>query len=62
MNFKDQLDAIFVEESQIPQEFLLPEQIIQREYLSNGEMKQWDGELSEVSSPVCRCQRNCCFN
>jgi glyceraldehyde-3-phosphate dehydrogenase (NADP+) len=47
------LESIFVEESQIPQEFLLPEQIIQREYLSNGEMKKWDGEVSEVSSPVC---------
>jgi len=53
MGFKDELDAIFVEENQIPSEFLLPDQIIQREYLSNGEMKKWDGELSEVSSPVC---------
>ncbi len=53
MNFKDELDAIFIEENQIPSEFLLPEQIIQREYLSNGEMKKWDGEMSEVSSPVC---------
>lgn len=53
MDFKDQLDHIFVEESQIPPEYNLPEQIIQREYLSNGEMKTWDGELSEVSSPVC---------
>ncbi|RYE11508.1 MAG: NADP-dependent glyceraldehyde-3-phosphate dehydrogenase [Sphingobacteriaceae bacterium] len=47
------LEAIFVEENQIPAEYLLPEQIIQREYLSNGEMKKWDGEMSEVSSPVC---------
>jgi len=47
------LEAIFVEESQIPPEFLLPGQLIQREYLSNGEMKKWDGEMSEVSSPVC---------
>ncbi len=53
MVFKDQLEAIFVEESQIPSGFLLSEQIIQREYLSNGEMKKWDGEVSEVSSPVC---------
>ncbi|RYE05246.1 MAG: NADP-dependent glyceraldehyde-3-phosphate dehydrogenase, partial [Sphingobacteriaceae bacterium] len=53
MDFKTQLENIFVEENQIPQEYNLPEQIIQREYLCNGEMKQWDGELSEVSSPVC---------
>lgn len=53
MDFKNQLKNIFVEENQIPAEYNLPEQIIQREYLCNGEMKQWDGELSEVSSPVC---------
>ena len=53
MDFKTQLENIFVEENQVPPEYNLPEQIIQREYLCNGEMKQWDGELSEVSSPVC---------
>ncbi|WP_419802067.1 NADP-dependent glyceraldehyde-3-phosphate dehydrogenase [Mucilaginibacter sp.] len=53
MDFKNQLESIFVEENQVPPEYNLPEQIIQREYLCNGEMKQWDGELSEVSSPVC---------
>lgn len=53
MSFKDQLNSIFVEENQVPAEFLFSEQVIQREYLSNGEMKKWDGELSEVSSPVC---------
>lgn len=53
MDFKNQLESIFVEESQVPPEYNLPGQIIQREYLCNGEMKTWDGELSEVSSPVC---------
>ncbi|MGI4749034.1 MAG: NADP-dependent glyceraldehyde-3-phosphate dehydrogenase [Janthinobacterium lividum] len=53
MDFKNQLENIFVEENQIPPEYNLPEQIIQREYLCNGEMKKWDGELSEVSSPIC---------
>ncbi|MGI4727582.1 MAG: NADP-dependent glyceraldehyde-3-phosphate dehydrogenase [Janthinobacterium lividum] len=53
MDFKDQLNQIFVEENQIPAEYNLPEQIIQREYLCNGEMKTWEGELSEVSSPIC---------
>lgn len=53
MSFKDQLNSIFVEEHQIPPEFLLPGQVIQREYLSNGEMKKWDGQVIEVSSPVC---------
>ncbi|WP_207428545.1 NADP-dependent glyceraldehyde-3-phosphate dehydrogenase [Pedobacter sp. SYSU D00535] len=46
------LQSIFVEESQIPTEFLL-EEVHQKEYLSNGEMKKWDGETHPVYSPVC---------
>ncbi|CAM3696335.1 NADP-dependent glyceraldehyde-3-phosphate dehydrogenase [Mucilaginibacter galii] len=52
MSFKDELNGLFVEESQIPEEYRI-EPIHQREYLSNGEMKQWDGEVSEVYSPIC---------
>jgi acyl-CoA reductase-like NAD-dependent aldehyde dehydrogenase len=52
MSFKDELNSIFVEESQIPEEYRI-EEVHQREYLSNGEMKQWDGEVSEVYSPIC---------
>jgi acyl-CoA reductase-like NAD-dependent aldehyde dehydrogenase len=52
MSFKDQLRAIFVDEGQIPAEFRIGE-MHQREYLSNGEMKYWDGEVTEVYSPVC---------
>jgi glyceraldehyde-3-phosphate dehydrogenase (NADP+) len=52
MSFKDELNSLFVEESQIPEEYRI-EPIHQREYLSNGEMKQWDGEVSEVYSPIC---------
>jgi glyceraldehyde-3-phosphate dehydrogenase (NADP+) len=48
-----QFESIFVEESQIPAEFLFPEEIHQKEYLSNGEMKPWNGAVSEVLSPVC---------
>ena len=46
------LESIFVEENQIPQEFLIQE-VNQREFLSNGEMKAWEGELHTVNSPVC---------
>lgn len=53
MFLKDQLDSIFVEENQIPEEFKLPEELHQREYLSNGEMRTWNGEVHEVLSPVC---------
>jgi glyceraldehyde-3-phosphate dehydrogenase (NADP+) len=52
MSFKDELNSLFVEESQIPEEYRI-EELHQREYLSNGEMKQWDGEVSEVYSPIC---------
>ncbi|MCJ8211949.1 NADP-dependent glyceraldehyde-3-phosphate dehydrogenase [Mucilaginibacter sp. RS28] len=52
MSFQDQIRSLFVEESQIPEEFRI-EEIHQREYLCNGEMKKWDGEVTEVYSPVC---------
>jgi len=52
MSFKDELNSLFVDESQIPEEYRIAP-IHQREYLSNGEMKQWDGEVSEVYSPIC---------
>lgn len=53
MSFEDQLKSLFVEESQIPAEYQLGEQLHQREYLCNGEMKKWDGPVSMVYSPVC---------
>jgi len=53
MLLKDQLDAIFVEENHIPEEFKLAEEVHQREYLSNGEMRPWNGEVHEVLSPIC---------
>lgn len=52
MSFQDQLRSLFVDESQIPDEFRI-EEVHQREYLSNGEMKPWDGDVTEVYSPVC---------
>jgi len=47
------LESIFVEESRIPDEFRLKEEINQKEFLSNGEMKPWNGPFNEVFSPVC---------
>jgi glyceraldehyde-3-phosphate dehydrogenase (NADP+) len=46
MTFEDQLKSLFIEEDQIPPEFQLGEEVHQREYLSNGEMKKWDGPVS----------------
>ncbi|RWY48600.1 NADP-dependent glyceraldehyde-3-phosphate dehydrogenase [Mucilaginibacter gilvus] len=42
---------MFVPEDEIPAQHRI-EEIHQREYLVNGEMRQWNGEVSEVYSPV----------
>jgi glyceraldehyde-3-phosphate dehydrogenase (NADP+) len=52
MNFEEQLKALFVAEGEIPEPFRIAE-LHQREYLSNGEMVKWDGEVSDVYSPIC---------
>lgn len=52
MKFEDQINAIFTEESQIPEQFRI-EELHQREYLCNGEMRPWDGPMADVYSPVC---------
>src|SRR5476651_1722442 len=53
MSFEDQLKSLFVEESQVPAEYRLDGELHQREYLSNGEMKKWDGPVCDVFSPIC---------
>jgi len=47
------LTSIFVEEDKIPEQYRLSGQLHQREYLSNGEMLSWDGEVHTVLSPIC---------
>jgi glyceraldehyde-3-phosphate dehydrogenase (NADP+) len=46
------LANVFPEESAIPDAFRITEAIEQREYLVNGEMKTWTGNLNPVLSPV----------
>jgi len=53
MDFKTTLENLFVEAKDVPAEFSLPSEVHQREYLSNGVMKQWDGPVHEVFSPIC---------
>jgi glyceraldehyde-3-phosphate dehydrogenase (NADP+) len=43
---------VFPEESGIPEAFRIQDPIEQREYLIDGEMKRWDGNLNPVLSPV----------
>jgi glyceraldehyde-3-phosphate dehydrogenase (NADP+) len=47
-----QLIDVFPEESNIPESFKISKAIEQREYLINGELKIWPGNLNPVLSPV----------
>lgn len=53
MNFNSTLNNIFPQLEDIPAEYNLPGQIHQSEYLSNGVMKPWSGQVHEVFSPIC---------
>lgn len=53
MDFQTKLNQLFVEEKDIPAQYLLPGEIHQREYLSDGAMKTWNGNVHEVYSPIC---------
>ena len=46
------LSTLFPSEKDIPEPYRITEQIEQREYLINGEMKIWNGNLNPVISPV----------
>jgi len=43
---------VFQPEENIPEQFKISKPIEQREYLINGELKTWDGNLNPVLSPV----------
>src|SRR5688500_15200633 len=47
------LQGVFPAESTIPEQFKIRQPIDQREYLINGELKIWTGNLNPVLSPVC---------
>lgn len=53
MSFQEQLNELFLAEEQIPTDFKLGEELNQREYLSNGEMLPWSGDVHTVLSPIC---------
>jgi glyceraldehyde-3-phosphate dehydrogenase (NADP+) len=53
MSFQEQLDALFLTEEQIPTAFNLAAEVNQREYLSDGEMLPWTGDVHTVLSPIC---------
>lgn len=47
------LSQLFPAESDIPKNYQLDGMIDQREYLVNGELVQWNGDLAPVKSPIC---------
>lgn len=47
------LSCVFPSENQIPDPVKILQPIEQREYLINGELKTWTGNLNPVLSPVC---------
>lgn len=46
------LAAVFPSEDSIPEQFKLSEVVEQREYLIDGELKMWAGNLNPILSPV----------
>jgi acyl-CoA reductase-like NAD-dependent aldehyde dehydrogenase len=51
--FAEQLEKLFPEtEAAVPAEYRLPAEIHQREYLSGGEMRPWNGDVHTVVSPI----------
>ena len=51
--FTEQLEKLFPKtEDAVPAEYRLPAEIHQREYLSGGEMKPWNGDVHTVESPL----------
>ena len=55
-----QLLHVFPSENDIPEQFRMSEPMEQREYLINGEMKTWTGNLNPVLSPVFVNEGNVC--
>lgn len=53
MSFTEELSKKFVREDEIPAQYAIGQEIHQREYLCNGEMKPWNGAVQEVYSPIC---------
>jgi glyceraldehyde-3-phosphate dehydrogenase (NADP+) len=51
MKLQEKITEIFREENKIPEAFRI-EPVFQKEYLVNGEMRQWTGASQDVYSPV----------
>jgi glyceraldehyde-3-phosphate dehydrogenase (NADP+) len=45
-------EDLFPDISDIPDRFRMNNPVMQREYLINGELRLWDGEMQEIRSPI----------
>lgn len=52
------LASVFPDENAIPDQYKITQSLDQREYLINGELKKWNGNLNPVLSPVFTKQGN----
>lgn len=52
LNNQASFSDLFKSENEIPEEYKVPE-IHQREYLLNGELIEWKGDVTDIYSPVC---------
>jgi glyceraldehyde-3-phosphate dehydrogenase (NADP+) len=52
MSIEEKIMSIFPDEEDIPEEFSLKSPVIQKEYLIDGGLRIWDGQMQEVFSPV----------
>lgn len=53
MTVQEKIKALFPRENEIPAGCTPVFPVTQREYLLNGEIRQWKGEMQEVLSPIC---------
>lgn len=53
MELENKIQSIFPEEKDIPRQFKLTAEVIQKEYLVNGELRSWDGPMHQALSPIC---------
>lgn len=52
---KDQIENLFPNEKDIPEQYRFDDIVDQKTYLINGELREWNGAQQEVYSPVFTC-------
>jgi glyceraldehyde-3-phosphate dehydrogenase (NADP+) len=53
MNIEISIANVFPVLNEVPEKIKLPGKINQKQYLVNGELREWNGPVQEVLSPVC---------